>query len=132
MASELRRHRHLDLPDHPGAGPGGGGRLAAAAITLAMALVSSAAVLAVGLPWLRPGIEVAVADAGVATRVAGLAVAVALFAVLGVGLAALLRNQVAAVVVGLLWWSQGLGGSSPACCASPPWSAGCPWGPPRR
>jgi ABC-2 type transport system permease protein len=83
-------------------------KLAAAAITgLVMALLSSAAVLAVGLPWLRAkGIEVAVADAGVAARVAGLAVAVALFAVLGVGLAALLRNQVAAVIVGLLWWTQ--------------------------
>jgi hypothetical protein len=85
-------------------------RLAAAAVTgLAMAAASSAAVLAVGLPWLRAkGVEVAVADAGVAARVAGLAVAVALFAVLGVGLAALLRNQVAAVIVGLLWWSQGV------------------------
>jgi ABC-2 type transport system permease protein len=84
-------------------------KLAAAAIAgLAMALLSSAAVLAVGLPWLRAkGIEVAVADPGLAARVAGLAVAVALFAVLGVGLAALLRNQVAAVIVGLLWWSQG-------------------------
>ena len=109
-------------------------KLAAAAVTgLAMALVASAAVLAVGLPWLRAkGIEVAVADAGLAARVAGLAVAVALFAVLGVGLAALLRNQVAAVIVGLLWWSQGVEGSSPACCASPAWSAGCPWAPPRR
>jgi ABC-type Na+ transport system ATPase subunit NatA len=38
--------------------------------------------------------------------VRGLAAAVALFAVLGVGLAALLRNQVAAVIVGLLWWTQ--------------------------
>jgi ABC-2 type transport system permease protein len=76
---------------------------------LAMALASSAAVLAVGLPWLRAkGIEVALADPGVAARVAGLAVAVALYAVLGTGLAALLRNQVAAVVVGLLWWSQGV------------------------
>jgi hypothetical protein len=28
--------------------------------------------------------------------------------VLGVGLAALLRNQVAAVIVGLLWWWQGI------------------------
>ena len=84
-------------------------KLAAAAVTgLAMALVATLAVLAVALPWLRAkGIEVAVADAGVAARVAGLAVAVALFAVLGVGLAALLRNQVAAVIVGLLWWSQG-------------------------
>ena len=85
-------------------------KLAAAAVTgLAMSLASSAAVLAVGLPWLRAkGIEVAVADPGVATRVAGLAVAVALYAVLGTGLGALLRNQVAAVVVGLLWWSQGV------------------------
>ena len=85
-------------------------KLAAAAVTgLAMSLVSSAAVLAVGLPWLRAkGIEVAIADPGVAARVAGLAVAVALYAVLGTGLGALLRNQVAAVVVGLLWWSQGV------------------------
>jgi hypothetical protein len=85
-------------------------KLAAAAVTgLAMAAASSAAVLAVGLPWLRAkGIEVAIADPGVATRVAGLAVAVALYAVLGTGLGALLRNQVAAVVVGLLWWTQGV------------------------
>ena len=85
-------------------------KLAAAAATgLAMALVASAAVFAVGLPWLKAkGIEVTVADAGLLARVAGLAVAVALFAVLGVGLAALLRNQVAAVIVGLLWWSQGV------------------------
>lgn len=85
-------------------------KLAAAAVTgLAMAAASSAAVLAVGLPWLRAkGIEVAIADPGVAARVAGLAVAVALYAVLGTGLGALLRNQVAAVVVGLLWWTQGV------------------------
>jgi ABC-2 type transport system permease protein len=85
-------------------------KLAAAAVTgLAMSLASSAAVLAVGLPWLRAkGIEVAVADPGVAARVAGLAAAVALYAVLGTGLGALLRNQVAAMVVGLLWWSQGV------------------------
>ena len=85
-------------------------KLAAAAVTgLAMAAASSAAVLAVGLPWLRAKwIDVAIADAGVAARVAGLAVAVALYAVLGTGLGALLRNQVAAVVVGLLWWSQGV------------------------
>jgi ABC-2 type transport system permease protein len=85
-------------------------KLAAAAVTgLAMSLASSAAVLAVGLPWLRAkGIEVAIADPGVAARVAGLAAAVALYAVLGTGLGALLRNQVAAVVVGLLWWSQGV------------------------
>jgi hypothetical protein len=76
-----------------------------------MALVASAAVFAVGLPWLKAkGVEVTVADTGLLARVAGLAVAVALFAVLGVGLAAALRNQVAAVIVGLLWWSQGVEG----------------------
>jgi ABC-2 type transport system permease protein len=87
-------------------------KLVAGAVTgLAMALVAAAAVLAVGLPWLRAkGIEVAVADAGLGARVAGLAAGVALCAVLGVGLAALLRNQVAAVVVGVLWWSQGVEG----------------------
>jgi ABC-2 type transport system permease protein len=94
----------------PGRGRVVAAKLAAAGLTgLAMALVSSAAVLAVGLPWLRArGLEVAVADPGAAARGAGLSVAVALFAVLGTGLAALLRNQVAALVVGLLWWSQGV------------------------
>jgi ABC-2 type transport system permease protein len=94
----------------PGRGRVVAAKLAAAGLTgLAMAVVSSAAVLAVGLPWLRArGIDVAVADPGAAARAAGLAVAVALFAVLGTGLAALLRNQVAALVVGLLWWSQGV------------------------
>jgi hypothetical protein len=54
------------------------------------------------------GIEVTVADAGLWARVAGLAAVVALYVVLGVGLAAVLRIQVAAVIVGLLWWSQGV------------------------
>jgi ABC-2 type transport system permease protein len=111
MASELRHGTATaTFLVTPARGRVVAAKLAAAAITgLAMALLSSAAVLAVGLPWLRAkGIEVAVADAGVAARVAGLAAAVALFAVLGVGLAALLRNQVAAVIVGLLWWSQGV------------------------
>ena len=85
-------------------------KLAAAALCgLAMAVVAAVVVLAVGLPWLHAkGVSVAVADAGLWARVAGLAAAVALDAVLGVGLAAVVRNQVAAVVVGLLWWSQGI------------------------
>jgi ABC-2 type transport system permease protein len=69
-------------------------KLAAAAATgLAMALVASTAVFAVGLPWLKAkGIEVTVADAGLLARVAGLTVAVALFAVLAVGLVAVLHQ----------------------------------------
>ena len=85
-------------------------KLAAAAVTgLVMAFLSAAAVLAVALPWLpAKGVEVTVADAGLAARVGGLAAAVALHAVLGVGLGALLRNQVAAVVVAVLCWTQGI------------------------
>ena len=83
-----------------------------ARVLLTLAAAGTAALVAIvlllaGLPWLHAkGIDVAIADAGVAARVAGLAVAVALYAVLGTGLGALLRNQVAAVVVGLLWWTQ--------------------------
>jgi ABC-2 type transport system permease protein len=80
-------------------------KLGAAAVAgLAMALVAATVALAVGLVWLpAKGIEVGVADAGLAVRVAGLAAAVALYAVFGTGLGAVLRNQFAAVIVGLLW-----------------------------
>jgi hypothetical protein len=43
-----------------------------------------------------------------ALTVVVLAAAVALSAVLGTGLGALLRNQFAAVIVGLLWWQGGI------------------------
>jgi ABC-2 type transport system permease protein len=85
--------------------------VAAGLAGLTMALVATAVGLAVGLPGLAAkGVEASVADAGLGARVAGLAAAVALSAVLGTGLGALLRNQVAAVIVGLLWWSQGVEG----------------------
>jgi ABC-2 type transport system permease protein len=80
-------------------------KLAAAALAgLAMALVATAVGLAIGLPWLHAkGIGAGLADPGLGLRVAGLAAAVALYAVLGTGLGALVGNQFAAVVVGLLW-----------------------------
>ena len=79
--------------------------VAAVAAGLAIALVAAAVVLAIALPWLpAKGVHATVADPGLGARVAGLAAAVALFAVLGTGLGALLRNQFAAVIVGLLWW----------------------------
>jgi ABC-2 type transport system permease protein len=79
------------------------GRVVAAKLGAA-AVAGLAMALAVGLVWLpAKGIEVGVADAGLAVRVAGLAAAVALYAVLGTGLGAVLRNQFAAVIVGLLW-----------------------------
>ena len=85
-------------------------KLAAAALAgLAVALVATVVVLAIALPWLpAKGVQVPVADPGLAARVGGLAAAVALFAVLGTGLGALFRNQFAAVVAGLLLWQGGL------------------------
>jgi ABC-2 type transport system permease protein len=83
--------------------------VAAAVAGLVIALVSTAVVLAIALPWLpAKGVHAAVADPGLAARAAGLAAAVALYAVLGTGLGALLRNQFAAVIVGLLWWQGGV------------------------
>ena len=52
--------------------------------------------------------------------------------VLGTGLAALLRNQVAALIVGLLWWSQGVEQILAGLLKQPGLSGGCPWAPPRR
>jgi len=81
-------------------------KLAAAAVAgLAMALAAAVVVLAVALPWLSAkGVDAPLADAGLAARVGGLAAVVALHAVLGTGLGAVLRNQFAAVVAGLLLW----------------------------
>jgi ABC-2 type transport system permease protein len=83
--------------------------VAAAVAGLAIALVAAAVVLAIALPWLpAKGVDVTLADPGLAARLAGLAAAVALYAVLGTGLGALFRNQVAAVIVGVLWWQGGV------------------------
>ena len=74
--------------------------LAGAALAGASALVA----LGMGLPWLRSeGVEVAIFDANVGARLLGLVATSALHAVLGIGLAALIRNQVVAVAAGLLW-----------------------------
>ena len=70
----------------------------------ALAATSAVVVLGVGLPWLHAkGVDIAIVDAEVGSRLLGLAAIVALHAVLGVGLAALVRNQVVAVVAGLVW-----------------------------
>jgi ABC-2 type transport system permease protein len=94
----------------PGRGRVVAAKLAAAAVAgLAMAMAAAAVTFATALPWLRAkGVEVAVADAGLGARLAGLAAGVALYAFLGVGLGALFRNQFAAVIVGLLWWQGGV------------------------
>jgi ABC-2 type transport system permease protein len=71
---------------------------------VAMAAASAAVALGIGLPWLHAkGVDITIADADVGARLLGLAATSALHAVLGVGLAALIRNQVVAVAAGLLW-----------------------------
>jgi ABC-2 type transport system permease protein len=69
-----------------------------------LAAVSAAVVLAVTLPWLRVrGVDLAILDADAGARLLGLVAMAALHAVLGVGLGALVRNQVVAVAAGLVW-----------------------------
>jgi ABC-2 type transport system permease protein len=70
---------------------------------VALAAASAVVALGIGLPWLRSeGVELVV-DADTGARLLGLAATSALHAVLGVGLAALVRNQLVAVAAGLLW-----------------------------
>jgi hypothetical protein len=70
----------------------------------ALAATSAVVVLGIALPWLRAkGVEIAIVDADAGSRLLGLAATTALHAVLGVGLAALVRNQVMAVAAGLVW-----------------------------
>jgi ABC-2 type transport system permease protein len=78
--------------------------IASALAGAGLAAVSALVALAMGLPWLRAkGVEVTLFDADAGARLLGLAATSALHAVLGVGLAALVRNQVVAMVAGLLW-----------------------------
>jgi ABC-2 type transport system permease protein len=71
---------------------------------VALAATSAVVVLGITLPWLRAkGVELVIADADAGARLLGLAATTALHAVLGVGLAAQVRNQVVAVVAGLAW-----------------------------
>ncbi|MGH3466063.1 MAG: hypothetical protein ACRDP9_31715 [Kribbellaceae bacterium] len=73
-----------------------------ALVGAAYAAASIAVVIAIGGPWLSVrGIDLTLTRRGIPATMAGVVAAVAAFALLGVGLGALLRDQVAAVV-GLL------------------------------
>jgi ABC-2 type transport system permease protein len=73
-------------------------------IGLAFGAAATAAVLTVGLPWLTAkGVPIHLTGA-VGRMVAGVLAAAALSGLLGVAVAALVRNQVAAVVGALLWF----------------------------
>jgi ABC-2 type transport system permease protein len=80
-------------------------KLAAGALVgLVVGVASTVVVLAVGLPWLAAkGVPIQLSSAAGQT-VAGVLAAAALSGLLGVAVAALVRNQVAAVVGALLWF----------------------------
>jgi ABC-2 type transport system permease protein len=70
-----------------------------AAVGLAYAAAGTAAVLTVALPWLAAkDIDVVLSGADLARSLGGVALEVALYAVLGVGVGCLMRNQIAAIV----------------------------------
>ncbi|MGH3326963.1 MAG: hypothetical protein ACRDPT_04035 [Streptomycetales bacterium] len=71
-------------------------------VGLGYALVCCAATVAIAVPWLAAdGIDVPLTGNGIPGTLVGVVVAVALFGLIGVGLGALLRDQVA-TVAGLL------------------------------
>jgi ABC-2 type transport system permease protein len=71
---------------------------------LAFAVVAALVTLAIALPWLASkGIEVSLFDRDVGLVLLGVLLATSLYGSLGVGVGALIRNQVAAVVITLAW-----------------------------
>lgn len=70
-----------------------------AVVGLSYAAACTAVVLAVALPWLAAdGIGVVLSGADLVRTLGGVALEVALYAVLGVGVGCLMRNQIAAIV----------------------------------
>ena len=73
-------------------------------VGLAFGLVCLAVQLAIALPWLSSkGIDFAPSDPDLRKVLIGLPVIFALFAIFGVGMGALMRNQIVALVVGLVF-----------------------------
>jgi ABC-2 type transport system permease protein len=71
---------------------------------LTFAVIASLLTLAIALPWLASkGIEVSLLDRDVSLVLLGVLLATSLYGSLGVGVGALIRNQVAAVVIALAW-----------------------------
>jgi ABC-2 type transport system permease protein len=73
-------------------------------VGLAFAAVATAVALAIALPWLAlKGVHVPGFGHELLLVVAGVLASGALYGLLGVGVGALVRNQVAAVVIAVLW-----------------------------
>jgi ABC-2 type transport system permease protein len=106
MAGEFRHHTitqtFLATPDR--------GRVVAAKLAaylvagIAVAALTLAVTMAVALPWLSAkGLDVSVLDGELGRVLAGTLLAAGLCGMLGVGVGALVRNQVAALVGVLVW-----------------------------
>ena len=82
-----------------------GAKLAAASLVgVGVAAAASLLTLAVALPWLRAKhVEVSLASGDVGLVLLGALAATALYAMVGIGVGALLRNQTVAVNVALVW-----------------------------
>ena len=78
--------------------------VAGALIGVLIAVAASAITVAVALPWLASeGVTVSLLSRDVGVVLLGATAATALYALVGVGLGAMLRNQTAAVVTALVW-----------------------------
>jgi ABC-type transport system involved in multi-copper enzyme maturation permease subunit len=78
--------------------------IAATLVGAVLAVIAALVTLAVAIPWLAAKhVHVSVFSADVGYVLMGAVAATALYALVGVGLGSLIRNQTAAVVVALLW-----------------------------
>jgi hypothetical protein len=77
---------------------------AAGGVGLTIAAVAAALTLATAVPWLAAkDVHVSIVSADVGVVLLGVMAATALYALVGVGVGALIRNQTAALTVALVW-----------------------------
>ena len=78
--------------------------IASTLVGAGMAVAASALTLAIALPWLAAkNVDVSIWSGDIWSVIAGSIAATALYAMVGVGLGSLIRNQTAAVVITLVW-----------------------------
>jgi ABC-2 type transport system permease protein len=78
--------------------------IAYAVVGIGYGIATIAITLAIALPWLSAkGFDISLGSNGIPGTLAGVGAGVAVYALLGVGLGALLRNQIAAVVGALVY-----------------------------
>lgn len=94
--------------------------IAMAIIGVGMAVVACAVTLAIALPWLATkNVHPALLSSDVALVLVGASAVISLFGLIGVGVGAILRNQVAAVLGSLTWLLEHR--------VAPGWTVSCGW-----